>query len=558
MGIRDLEMLEAKAGNHGKYNRVSKRLQQYANSIALALFDKADSVIREEIVQKAMIKVSDWLSTDGVLHADHPWAYAKRIIHNTLFDYARAKKGKTESVSFTDTLFAGVTVMQEMAWIDEGFAKIVEEGDENYDHAATGWRLFKISDDLSDSKRPEKSSEHPQIHPWLQKLEEIIRDSWWEVPDTNSEGLSLKEVKNVFTERTSKLWSKYNLISALIDNITSQSEKKVILHYLWGFKAVEIAKKLKVSKSYISKVQTKWFGYWGWNDDDIAQARMIFLTKNLADWYKKYLAEMPSLALPPKCPEYPERYNPREDELYDKLSQCKKRICESMGVNYEEYASYYYTDYDDDDSYDEADNKIEIKETIEAARKYRIENKKYDLSLHEVLIEIRKPSGKEKIFPDVTSKIDANPEIDRIYQEIEEQRDRESQKEKLQYDKAHEIYKQELITWEAAERDWKADISKYDSKYYTLLTTSEKTEVYFHDLDLSGINHLQLSEIGLLRNLMNLNPDDCSTYSQLLKLLNLEKLEFITKTLSASWYPNIRWQKDKDITEKIKEGRINA
>jgi hypothetical protein len=285
---------------------------------------------------------------------------------------------------------------------------------------------------------------------------------------------------------------------------------------------------------------------------------MIFLTKNLADWYKKYLAEMPSLALPPKCPEYPERYNPREDELYDKLSQCKKRICESMGVNYEEYASYYYTDYDDDDSYDEADNKIEIKETIEAARKYRIENKKYDLSLHEVLIEIRKPSGKEKIFADVTSKIDANPEIDRIYQEIEEQRDRESQKEKLQYDKAHEIYKQELITWEAAERDWKADISKYDSKYYTLLTTSEKTEVYFHDLDLSGINHLQLSEIGLLRNLMNLNPDDCSTYSQLLKLLNLEKLEFITKTLSASWYPNIRWQKDKDITEKIKEGRINA
>ena len=88
-------------------------------------------------------------------------------------------------------------------------------------------------------------------------------------------------------EYRDRLWAKYNLIMGLVNDIPSQSEKRVILHYLWGFKPVEISRELDVTKPYISRILSgKWLKMWGWKTQMFTRQRLILLTHYLADWYK--------------------------------------------------------------------------------------------------------------------------------------------------------------------------------------------------------------------------------------------------------------------------------
>ena len=127
-----------------------------------------------------MGKVSDWLITDRILHIDQPWAYARKIIFNSIINYAISKKCKTESISFTSTLSVGVTVRDEMAWIDEGFAKL-DEGDQEEEpgggkYQGLGWRVFQVIEET-----PPKLDEEQRYHEhkWIAGLNQLFKYQWW-------------------------------------------------------------------------------------------------------------------------------------------------------------------------------------------------------------------------------------------------------------------------------------------------------------------------------------------------------------------------------------------
>lgn len=98
--------------------------------------------------------------------------------------------------------------------------------------------------------------------------------------------LKLKEYRE-------KLWSRYNLITALGNGIPSLSSKRIIQNYLWGSKSVEITKEFNVSAAYVSKVLNEHLRKWGWEDSDVYQARLILLTHTLADWFLETYETVP-------------------------------------------------------------------------------------------------------------------------------------------------------------------------------------------------------------------------------------------------------------------------
>lgn len=296
MGYRDIELLAAASGNQAKFTQIGDALKRYASSIALSLF--SDPVIRDDAIEHARVKVTEWLGTEMVMHVDHPWQYARKIVANSLFDSAKTRKleGNTLDTKLRD----GATVQQEMAWIDEGFAKLDDEGDGQDKEPGSGWRVFQIIDESYITVDPERW----RPHKWVMGLEQLSKFQWWwgygqwlekfegeyKVKCQSFRNASMEARKKV-KEYNGKLWNKYDLITALVDSISGLSEKRVVQYFLWGFKPVDIARELNVSKPYISKVLSqKWLKLWGWDEPAIYQARLILFTHYLANQYEHTLS----------------------------------------------------------------------------------------------------------------------------------------------------------------------------------------------------------------------------------------------------------------------------
>ncbi len=286
---KNVLMLSAISGNDEAFHKAYDTLKRYGNSIASESF--SDPVLREQVVSQAMDKFSDKLHS---ITSNKPWNYAKAIISNSIIDIAR-QRGRSFHLegSFID--------LKEMAQIDERFAKIPEEEKDNCDDFTnSGWHVFKV-EEPTDGKHRKNLVETTQelMPPSLNYLETILASPWWcgleEWSKSGTDGkpctvencMSFRYFNELIKQANSKRWNRYNLISALIDNITSSSEKRVILHFLWNFKQVEIANMLRVSKPYVSTVIKEIGHKWGWTDEDVAQAQILLLTKQLADWYGK-------------------------------------------------------------------------------------------------------------------------------------------------------------------------------------------------------------------------------------------------------------------------------
>ena len=288
---KNMLILSAISGDDEKFQQSYEVLKRYADSIATETF--SDPVIREEAVAQAMDKFSDKFK---YITSNKPWNYAKKIISNAIIDIAR-QRGRTFHLegSFID--------QEEMAWIDERFAKIPEEEKDKGDvFSDSGWHVIKL-EQPTDGKTRKKLEEslNPQtpIPSSLIWFENVLASPWWcgleewsakgadGKPCTDQDTLSFKYFSRLIKQANTKRWARYNLISALIDNIPSSSEKRVVLHYPWNFKQVEVANQLRVSKPYISMILKDRINDWGWGDEDIAQARILLLTKQLADWYGK-------------------------------------------------------------------------------------------------------------------------------------------------------------------------------------------------------------------------------------------------------------------------------
>jgi DNA-directed RNA polymerase specialized sigma24 family protein len=315
---KNVLVLSAVSGDQDSFKKVYERLQMYAYSIGSELF--SDSVIREDAINQAMDEVLDKIRNQRASFENKPWSYVKRSISNSLIDLARlreAAKLKEENEG-PSKHFEKPLDPKELAWIDEGFAKIAKSGDNN-----SGFRIFNISE-VPRGKDPEERKS--KNHPWIDTLEEVLTyQGWWGIEQwedneekfkSSNESLMVDDLAFRFKCCSEKMWDKWNLINGLLDNIASHKEKRIMLQHLSGFKQIEIAQKQNVSEPYVSIILSRCRKDWGWNDDDVKQARLMLLSKHLADWYavpKKYVP-------PPPDPLY-DLVNPELDRLYRKLNK---------------------------------------------------------------------------------------------------------------------------------------------------------------------------------------------------------------------------------------------
>lgn len=269
-------MLSVLASGDGiKFKDIVKGLTEEANSIANSLNVPLDAV------EKAIDKAVDWLGGTEPFRLDHPMSYVKRLIHNAIIDYSRTHKEEVVSEE---------EIKGELAWIDESMGYFGE--DEKADEPVAAWHGFKVR---SFSKGERTTLAYPE-HGWLRALQSS-RYSDWFFADMS---------KTACNER----WARYKLIVALIENIPSLSEQKIVKHFLYGHRVTDIAKELDVSKAYVSKVVTKWLKSWGWDRLQVQRDRIILLTHYLATTYSRVKARI-DLAV--------SRRYAKERELADKL-----------------------------------------------------------------------------------------------------------------------------------------------------------------------------------------------------------------------------------------------
>lgn len=126
------------------------------------------------------------------------------------------------------------------------------------------------------------------------------------------------ELRSQIFKYNEQKWDLFNLVMALLDSISSDSEKRVIQHLLWGYKPVELAKKLNVSKPYVSRVTNKWLDEWKWNDEDIYKARILLLTNYISMQYYQQ-----TLTIPKYNGKHPYNYLQDTLAIQAKVDFCK-------------------------------------------------------------------------------------------------------------------------------------------------------------------------------------------------------------------------------------------
>lgn len=295
--MRDIDLLAALINNDAaKFNQIIDRLRKEARDMAMAILDSQDV---EDATLQAVDKALDWLRGSGPFHVYHPAAYVKRLVHNEVVDYGKAHKGQALSEEDVKDI---ITWVEGDSWDEEERDRRSEEG--------LGWRAVKVKQtrQISVAKARELQLaragievQHP--HPWLRKVDGLVgRQGWitytWlahQYLENKFRGTGIKvrdkQVNLLLKSEQDKRWQQYKFVMALIDAIPGLREQEIMNYFLWGYRVMDIATRLDVTKAYISKVVGKWLGTWGWDELQIQKARFILLTHNLAKaysfWYRK-------------------------------------------------------------------------------------------------------------------------------------------------------------------------------------------------------------------------------------------------------------------------------
>lgn len=259
-------MLGALASNDSsRFSRVIARLEGEARQIANELLDGENI---DEAVSKARDKVIDWMRSDAPFRVSHPMAYARKFVHNAVIDYARTNK---------EMVMPGDQIKKDLAWLDERMGYFGEDERNDDQDDAGGWHGVKVSEAVLGKDFPKLSAIHYPEHRWLRALRSsnLARCADWFFAVRGRNDIN-------------KRWSQYKLIMALIENIPGLREQQIMKHFLWGYRATDIASEYDVSKAYVSKVIKKWLKSWGWDRVQVERNRIILLTHYLAAPLKVY------------------------------------------------------------------------------------------------------------------------------------------------------------------------------------------------------------------------------------------------------------------------------
>jgi hypothetical protein len=259
-GQGDIELLGALAGNDSsRFSRVIARLEGEARQIANELLDGENI---EEAVSKARDKVIDWMRSDAAFRVNHPMAYARKLVHNAVIDYARTNKERAIPED---------QIKEDLAWIDEGMGYFGGDEEANEPTMKGGWHGVEVSQDHVGRDILKLPTIHYPEHRWLRALQSsnLARCADW---------FFVGRRRNDINKR----WAQYKLIMALIENIPGLREQHIMKHFLWGYRATDIAREYEVNKAYVSKVVNKWLRSWGWDKVQVERNRIVLLTHYLA------------------------------------------------------------------------------------------------------------------------------------------------------------------------------------------------------------------------------------------------------------------------------------
>lgn len=276
---KDIELLAVRTSrDSARFNRIIDRLRQEAQGIAMAMGIDAESAT-EQAIQKA----TDWLRGDATFQVSRPWIYLKKLIHNAVVDYGRTHKGEVLSEEEVKAL---VTQIEGGSWDEEERNRRTEQG--------YGWRVIKVK--KADLKAPVRFREYPE-HPKLRALNSLIGLEGWLtygwlahnylMDKSRGKGIKVSDrtVIRLLKSEQDWRWQRYKFIVALIENFESLREQEIMKHFLWGYRVMDIAAKLDVTKAYISRVVGKWLNCWGWDKYALKKARIVLLTFHLASDY---------------------------------------------------------------------------------------------------------------------------------------------------------------------------------------------------------------------------------------------------------------------------------
>jgi hypothetical protein len=265
-GQRDIELLGALISNDSsRFNQVISRLEASARHIANELLDGENI---EEAVSKARDKLIDWLRSDTAFREDYPFAYAEKLVCNAVIDYARTNK---EMVISRDQ------IKEDLAWLDERMGYFSEDERNDDQEDTGGWHGIEISEAILGKDLLKLPAIHSPEHRWLRALgpSNLAHCADWFFAGR-------------WRSDMNKRWSQFKLIMALIENIPGLREQQIMKHFLWGYRATDIADEYDISKAYVSKVIGKWLKSWGWNRVQVERNRIVLLTHYLAASFKVY------------------------------------------------------------------------------------------------------------------------------------------------------------------------------------------------------------------------------------------------------------------------------
>lgn len=259
--------------NQEKYNRAIDILRVEAKRVA-------EINIPEDIqgaVDYAMDKVEDWLANrKQVFNIVYPFSYAKKIVRYGVIDYVRKRKaGQLQEEKDDETALehqVGSAILHRgnklAGWEAEAITTQIDGlGFDPEKRKLIPWHV--ITPKRKESQLP--IVKHPAGNELLLSL-----------PELNGWGCGSKEARR-------KRLSDYSNLETLIESIRSDKEKTIVKRYLWKYRNTDIAREFNVGESYISNVTRKWIrDIWGWNQEQLRQARLSLLTHYLGEAFERY------------------------------------------------------------------------------------------------------------------------------------------------------------------------------------------------------------------------------------------------------------------------------
>jgi len=258
-GQRDMQLLAVLASNDSaRWQRQIARVEKEARDTAARLLTDSST---DDAITQAVSKAVDWLGTKRPFKVEHPAAYLSSVIRNSIRDYARTRK---------EEAMPDDEISPKLAWIDEGMGYFGQEQEKDSDTGTGGWHGIRVR--VKQVAAVREYPEHPYLSllcslrgydGWHTESAEINRfsDQRWAKRVRWTEQLEERALKKIRDRR----WAKYKLTMSLINDIPGQREREIIKHYLWGYSVTESARKLYVSKPYVSKVVNRWMKAWGWD-----------------------------------------------------------------------------------------------------------------------------------------------------------------------------------------------------------------------------------------------------------------------------------------------------